>query len=247
MRSSRSSRPDRIKWLLAAGISLIVLVGGYIVYHRYFYHPNVDVSEYPVKGIDVSSHNGAIDWGVVKKSGKVEFVYVKSSEGATYSDARFSHNVERAQAVGLPVGAYHFFRKNRGGKAQAENFMNAVGKRHLDLPWVIDIEDWDNDDNVDDKVVSKHLLEMASILEEKGHPVMIYTNGDGYKKFYKPNFQGEPLWLCSFKRPASLNTDHVFQQYSHWGKIPGIKGDVDLNVFIGSRHQWEQWLRRYKQ
>lgn len=247
MRSSRSSKPDRIKWLLAAGIVLIVLAVGYMVYHRYFYHPKVDVSEYPVKGIDVSSHNGVIDWNVVKKSGKVEFVYVKSSEGATYRDTRFSHNVKQAQAVGLPVGAYHFFRKNREGKAQAENFMKSVGKHRLDLPWVIDIEDWDNDDDVADSLVSRRLVEMASALEEKGHPVMIYTNGNGFKKFYKPNFQGEPLWLCSFKQPATLTTGHVFQQYSHWGEIPGIKGDVDLNAFIGTRFQWEQWLRRYKQ
>lgn len=221
-------------------------MAGYLVYNRYIRHPEVDVSDYPVKGIDVSSHNGTIDWRMVKQTGKVEFVYVKASEGATYRDALFARNVERAQAVGLPVGAYHFFRKNREGKAQAENFMKAVGKHKIDLPWVIDIEDWDNASGVDNDLVSRRLVEMATVLEEKGHPVMIYTNGDGYKKFYKPNFQGEPLWLCSFLRPSSLKAGHAFQQYSHWGKIPGIEGDVDLNVFIGSRHQWEQWLRRYK-
>ena len=243
-----SARHDLIPYVLTVGAVALAIVLAVYVYKHYFYHPSVDVSQFPIKGIDVSNHNGRIDWNTVATKGDVKFVYIKASEGATHTDSLFRLNAELARKAGLAVGAYHFFRKNREGQQQADNFIQAVGNIQLDLPWVVDIEDWDNDDDVDAKVVSQRLVDMVTRLEEKGHPVMIYTNGNGFKSYYKPHFQGEPLWLCSFKDPAKLkpSTGHIMQQYSHWGKVEGIDGDVDLNIFMGSTHEWEKWLRRYQ-
>ena len=81
-------------------------------------------------------------------------------------------------------------------------------------------------------------------LKKKGFEVMLYTNGDGYKNYIAGNLDGEYLWLCSFKSPGTLHKQygHKIQQYSHWGTVDGVKGEVDLNVFNGSRGEWEKWL-----
>ena len=84
---------------------------------------------------------------------------------------------------------------------------------------------------------------MVKVLKQEGYKVMIYTNGDGYRKYYKPNFEGEYLWLCKLSDPDSVSTaGHQFQQFSHRGRVSGVSGDVDMNVFMGSEREWDKWL-----
>ena len=244
----RKQRPDYIKWLLIMGtVALaIVLVVVYVNRHR-IWHANVviDSSRYPVKGIDVSKHNGDINFDKVALQG-YRFVFVKASEGATYRDPNFERNVAAARKAGLLVGAYHFFRKNRDGFIQANNFINACAHVKLDLPMVIDIEDWGNDTFVDEELVQTRVREMGQTLSARRHKFMIYTNGNGYDKYYKPNFGHVPLWLCSFNKPQEIRQfGHTFQQYSHWGSVEGIDGEVDLDVFCGSMDDWHRFVNNY--
>ena len=85
---------------------------------------------------------------------------------------------------------------------------------------------------------------MIDNLQSRGFKVMIYTNGNGYKKYVKDRpFVNVNLWLCSFKKPDDIaHIPHQLQQYSHHGRVNGINGDVDLDVFNGNEKQWEQWL-----
>lgn len=240
---------DYIKWcLIVGGVAAIALLG-YLLADRYnLLHRtvNIDMEKYPVRGIDVSKHNGEIDFKAVAAAG-YKFVFIKATEGATYRDASFERNYRAAREAGLKVGAYHFFRKNRGGGAQARNLLNAVSKCKLDLPLVIDLEDWGNDHFVSAKEVIASLSEMVDTLRvAHGYHVAIYTNGDGYRKYYKDRFEDYDLWLCSFTRPDSLTSyHHTFQQYSHWATVDGIEGDVDLNVFCGSQREWESRLKQW--
>lgn len=202
----------------------------------------IDRSKYPIVGIDVSTHNGDIDFEKVKNDG-YSFVIIKATEGVDHHDARFDQNYESARKAGLKVGAYHFFRKNTDGLNQAKNFIETIGWRKMDLPIVIDVEDWSNDKDVKDDRTQKHLDAMLDNLRSRGYKVMIYTNGDGYKKYVKDGHVNVNLWICSFRNPESLRRmPHMIQQYSHWGRVKGIWGDVDLNVFNGSQQQWEKWL-----
>ncbi len=243
----RNTSPDYIKYMLVAGGILIAVVFGYQAYKHYglarFFYDDVTLGErYPVRGIDVSNHNGRIDYDKVAAAG-YSFVFVKSSEGATFKDPRFKRNCKDAAENGLKVGAYHFFRKNREGEAQAVNFMQSIKGVKLDMPLVVDVEDWENVNNVDDATVQKRLRAMVKTLKASGYKVMIYTNGDGMKSYYEPNFKGEYLWLCTFNDPDSVvHRGHTIQQFSHWGKVNGVKGEVDLNVFMGTSREWEQWL-----
>lgn len=249
-RSQVKTKPDYIKWLLLIGAaSLGVLLGGYVFWHYILPHSvPVDRFRYPVAGIDVSKHNGKIDFEKVRDD-NYQFVFIKASEGKTYRDDAFASNYKAAHEAGLKVGAYHFFRKNRTGREQADNLLKVIKGKTLDLPVVIDLEDdWGNGATTKRDVAVQRLLEMITCLNDQGYQVMIYTNMDGYKKYYKDMLTDCDLWLCSFTSPEDLQSQigHRIQQYNHEGKVAGVKGDVDLNVFLGSKREWQTYLDQVK-
>ena len=225
------------------------MMGAYVVWHYILPHSvTVDRFRYPVAGLDVSKHNGEIDFEQVVDD-DYQFVFIKASEGKTYRDEAFDRNYQAARDAGLKVGAYHFFRKNRTGQEQADNLLGTIGDRELDLPLVIDLEDdWGNGATTSRETALERVMAMIAILKDKGYDVMIYTNKDGYDKYYKGMLGDCDLWLCSFTSPDLLpNLPHSFQQYSFEGKVSGVKSDVDLNVFRGSRSQWHSYLDQVKQ
>ena len=244
------TQPDFIKWLLLAGVvALVVLLGGYVVKHYLWPHSvAVDRFRYPIAGIDVSKHNGDIDYKQVADD-NYQFVFIKASEGKTYQDEAFDRNYRGAREAGLKVGAYHFFRKNRTGREQADNLLGVIKGKTLDLPLVIDLEDdWGNGATTSRQTAIERVIEMVSILNDKGYKVMIYTNGDGYEKYYKNMLVDCDLWLCSFTSPDQLpDMPHRIQQFDHEGTVAGVKGDVDLNVFRGSKREWVRYLDQVKQ
>ena len=249
----QSSAPKRkIIKLVLAGLAVLLVATGVVLYWAYKNRVDIqhwwrgeiviDRNKYPIVGIDVSAHNGDIDFNKVRADG-YSFVFIKASEGEDYQDSKFLKNYEKARRAGLKVGAYHFFRKKTDGLNQAKNFLEMVGWCKLDLPLVVDVEDWSNDDQIKDERTQKHLDAMLDNLKSRGYKVMIYTNGNGYKKYIKNGQININLWLCSFKQPDKLRRiPHQMQQYSHWGRVRGIWGDVDLNVFNGSEQQWLKWL-----
>ena len=249
----QSSAPKRkIIKLVLAGLAVLLVATGVVLYWAYKNRVDIqhwwrgeiviDRNKYPIVGIDVSAHNGDIDFNKVRADG-YSFVFIKASEGEDYQDSKFLKNYEKARHAGLKVGAYHFFRKKTDGLNQAKNFLEMVGWCKLDLPLVVDVEDWSNDDQIKDERTQKHLDAMLDNLKSRGYKVMIYTNGNGYKKYIKNGQININLWLCSFKQPDKLRRiPHQMQQYSHWGRVRGIWGDVDLNVFNGSEQQWLKWL-----
>ena len=99
-----ATKPDYIKWLLIAGAAaLVVLLGGYVVWHYILPHSvAVDRFRYPVAGIDVSKHNGDIDFEMVLED-DYQFVFIKASEGKTYRDEAFNSNYRKAREAGLPL------------------------------------------------------------------------------------------------------------------------------------------------
>lgn len=229
-------------------LCLLMLIGGLVYVTRRIYgsRPHIVVykNEYPIGGIDVSSHNGVIDFRRVVAD-SITFVYIKASEGSDFRDSKFSVNCDSAANAGLKVGAYHFFRKNGNGKLQAANFIDAIAGRRLDLPLVIDVEDWGNESADNEAVVKRNLRDMVASLDSCGYRVMIYTNKDGYSSYIKDDFSHFDLWLCTFKHPRKVvGYNWKILQYSHWGVVDGINGDVDLNVFNGDSLQWKAWLEQ---
>ncbi len=204
--------------------------------------PYVDTERYPVRGIDVSSHNGTVDFKKVKKDG-YEFVFIKATEGGDFKDSRFRENYIGAGKAGILRGAYHFFRFDKDGVDQAVNFLQAIGHRKLELGLVIDVEEEGNPDNIPTEDVKEKLQRMLEFLNMMGHRVTLYTNVQGYEKYFLNTFAGHPLWICSFSR-TPVDVDWSFWQYDHHGKVSGIKGDADLNAFSGSREDWDKILNQ---
>jgi len=196
----------------------------------------------------VSKHNGDIDFDKVRDD-DYQFVFIKASEGKTYRDDAFDRNYQGAVRAGLKVGAYHFFRKNRTGREQADNLLAVIKGKPLDLPLVIDLEDdWGNGATVSRQTAVERVMDMIDILNGKGYQVMIYTNLDGYNKYYKDMLGDHDLWLCSFTSPDLLTSmPHRIQQFNHEGSVNGVDGKVDLNVFRGTRSEWKSYLSGIKQ
>lgn len=192
--------------------------------------------DYPVRGVDISAHNGQVDFRRLATA--VDFVFIKVSEGATWNDRGFDENYRKAREAGLKVGAYHFFRYDRPGVPQAINVYNALWHKQLDLPLAIDVEDTGNAAGVDDETINQRLHDMVRFLENRGIKLMFYTNKRGYRQYVSRDFSIYPLWICSFTDPP-VKAKWTFWQFTHSGRVPGIKGDVDLDVFNGTRAEFD--------
>lgn len=204
-------------------------------------HIDVDRREYPVKGIDISSHNGPrIDFDAVA-SDTVEFVYIKASEGENFRDSLFYRNYAGAVKAGLKVGAYHYFRFDREGWRQGRNMLDAIGRLRFDLPPAIDVEEWGNPRNFSTEEVVTQLRDMVEYLKEYGYSPVIYTNLAGYNRFIRFRLDDNPVWISSFKR-RPLDAPWVLWQHSHKGEVKGIGTPTDINTFNGTEQEWSEWL-----
>jgi len=201
-------------------------------------HP--DRALYPVRGIDISAHNGIVDFEALSAD-SIDFVIIKATEGATFKDRAFDDNMRMVRRSSLAVGVYHFFRFDSPGHMQALNFLNCIRGRDFDMPLVIDVEEWGNPSDVSTDVVLDRLSEMADYIVARGYRVMIYTNKDGYARFFNNRPGRFPLWICSFTNPPGPSEWQLWQ-YSHRGGVDGVDGNVDMNTFNGSRDDWRRWL-----
>lgn len=194
-------------------------------------------------GIDVSHLQGDIDFGRVKAAG-VQFVFLKATEGGTYVDKAFAGNRAKLKAVGLPCGAYHFFRPKGPVDKQVDNFCNTVGKLQPgDLPPVLDVEvpeDWVGIP-IADRV--KMILQWLNAVEKRlGVQPIVYINNP----MARDQLASDPalakylLWVAHYtNRPAPSVpkpwTAWTFWQYSETGVVDGIVDkEVDLNKFAGT-------------
>jgi lysozyme len=214
---------------------LIVIVLGILLYFRviWFVYPNKN--KYSVYGLDVSNHQGIIDWENVDE--KYKFVFVKATEGDTFVDKQFNKNANSVKNTGRILGAYHFFHFNYNGIDQANNFINTAGNI-IDLPPVVDFEFSGNPDSYKKDLLLNELKNCINKLEEHyKHSVIIYTTKDAYKYIIKGNFDN-PIWYRSIILPLNKKIKNVkFWQYHNSAKIKGIDNKVDLNVFKGNLNE----------
>lgn len=202
--------------------------------------PYVDPARYPVRGIDVSAHNGMMNLKAARADG-IDFIFIKASEGSSFRDENFRLNYAKAREAGMKIGAYHFFRFDVAGVPQAMNLLGAIGDRPLDIGIAVDVEQHGNPDGIAPDVVADRLTAMLEYLNLKGHRVILYTNRDGYYDLLEKDFRGQPLWICSFSNPP-IATDWLFWQFNHRGRVKGIAGDVDINTFNGDSSEWYDFL-----
>lgn len=230
--------------LLVAGIAVFRLL------HVREPHVEVDRSRYPVMGVDLSAHNGVVNFDSLSDAG-VHFAYLKASEGECFRDPAFVRNYAGARRTGIAVGAYHFFRFDADGRKQARNVLAATVGCVLDLPTAIDVEESGNPAGIPTALVAERLETLVAHLQAAGRRVIIYTNKNGDARFMRHRFdniaEGDPeLWICSFTDPPLNRRPWRLWQHSHRSRLPGVDGAVDLNTFNGSVEEWEAWLDSQK-
>lgn len=197
-------------------------------------HETSRLDQYPIQGIDVSHYQSRINWDTVAEQG-LTFAFVKASEGQTYQDSLFCHNWEEMKRVGLRRGAYHFFRPTVPVSDQIRNFVERVEMQYGDMPPVLDVEVIDG--------VSKMMLIhgvqewLRAIEAQYNIKPILYTNLKFYNKLLAGHFDDYPIWIARYntREPTlACGRDWQFWQHGNRGRLPGITGDVDFNVFKGS-------------
>ncbi len=227
--------------IIAAAALAIFSTGVWRVVQSRQPHVDVERDRYPVMGVDLSAHNGDVDFERVAAAG-VDFVFLKASEGTDFRDPKFISNYNAARKAGIKVGAYHFFRFDSDGYRQGRNFLTAVDSLDLDLPLAIDIEDSGNPTGHEADDVASSLRGMIFALEGSRNKVILYTNKKGYDRYVRGRLDEMPVWLCSFTNPPISSDNWLLWQHSHRSHIDGISGEVDMNTFNGDSISWSQWL-----
>lgn len=191
---------------------------------------------YKVYGIDVSHHQGRINWDEVAAMNanniSIDFALMKATEGITRQDMLFDRNWKQAQKSGIMRGAYHFFLPSRDAAKQAENFINVVELSPGDLPPVLDIEVTNRKSK---KEIVEGALEWCRIVEEHyGMKPVIYTSPKYYSTYLADDFGDYPLWIAHYdKARPGIGRKFQFWQFTDKATINGVKKGVDMNVFRG--------------
>jgi lysozyme len=226
--------------LAAVGYMLYFLVmNGYL---RFNYPSEV---AYSVKGIDISHHQGDIDWDALATE-DVDFVYIKSTEGGDFKDTKFLEYHKEALDHEMRVGAYHYFSFCKSGKEQAQNFINTVPKSVSALPPAIDLE-YDahcNNDVAPADLVPELLVLIDILTKYYGKSPVIYCNEAVYEKYLViDEMRDVKFWIRDLYAQPKLsnNKNWTIWQHSSRGTLKGIEGNVDLNVFSGSEELFEEF------
>ncbi len=205
--------------LIAVALAWLVLIPNY--------RPGLRSGE--VYGIDVSHHQGEIDWAAVAAD-DISFAYIKATEGGDWVDTRFEQNWSEARAVGLNVGAYHFFRTCTDGALQAENLLRVVPDVPS-LPIAIDVEGHGRcGEGVTDADIRRELETLVDVVEAERGPVVFYVL-EGFDAF-EDVFADRERWQRSIGLRPSNDDWYVWQQ-SFTAAVDGIDGPVDLNIGSG--------------
>lgn len=194
-------------------------------------------------GIDVSSHQNQIDWQQVADAG-IEFVFVRLgyrgySLGDIYADDYVDYNLREARAAGLQVGAYFYSQAlNETEAAEEAAFcLDILGDYALDLPLVFDWEYVSEDARTG--AMSRDALTACAVtfceaVEAAGYEPMVYTNPDLAETLFDLTALGEyPLWLAMYTDTMGYPYAFDIWQYTASGDLPGIEGDVDINIMPG--------------
>lgn len=239
---------NRKAWIIG-GIAVIALYIGIFYYFfvgptgfrwRAFYGDAKYPEGYEIHGIDISHYQGKINWNRLRSNALIDgcplrFIIVKATEGSSQVDPNFEDNFYQVREYGFIRGVYHFWSIHSSARAQANFFLKKVHLQNGDLPPVLDIEHKPPTQSIED--FQTDVLTWLHIVEDKYHvKPIIYT----YYKFKQnylntPVFDDYPYWIAHYYvDKVEYRGNWKFWQHTDSGVLPGIKGNVDLNIYNGS-------------
>lgn len=195
-------------------------------------------SGYDIHGIDISHYQGKIDWGRLLQNKQtatpLHFIFMKATEGGDHNDTTFQTNFANARNHGFIRGAYHFYIPGTDALKQADFFIRTVKLDSGDLPPVLDVEVTGRKEKKELQQGIKRWLDR--IESHYGVKPILYTSYKFKTRYLDDSiFNAYPYWIAhyyvdSVKYQGKWN----FWQHTDVGNVPGIKEDVDLNVFNGT-------------
>jgi lysozyme len=191
---------------------------------------DVTLAEDEVMGIDVSVHQGQVDWPQVADAG-YSFAYIKATEGVDYVDPQFTANWRGVHQAGMTRGAYHYFTLCSSGADQAADFLKTVPVDDTALPPALDLEfDGACDERPEADDAQGEIDAFVSAVEAAwGRRVVVYSSSEWRMHYGLPVAEERPDWLFSDSgRPGQ--GDWAVWQLRFDGTVPGITKKVDVDV-----------------
>lgn len=193
-------------------------------------------------GVDVSEHQGYVDWVQLKESG-FSFAFIRlgyrgyGQEGRICLDSEFHRNMQNAQAAGFDVGVYFFAQAVNEEEAmeEADFVLRNLEGYTLQLPVVYDpehiLDDEARTDNVTGRQFTANAEVFCSAVEEAGRRPMIYANmlWEAFELDLE-QLSGYPVWYADYEPAPQTPYQFEFWQYTNQGQVPGITGNADLNI-----------------
>lgn len=242
----RHRMPVWLKWIIAVVIVCVYVWGFYTFFvsptgfrWRALYGDAKYPEGYEIHGIDISHYQGKIDWDLLRNAMitrcPLRFVIVKSTEGADHVDENFRENFHFARETGFLRGAYHFWSNKTPAKKQARFFIEQVHLEEGDLPPILDVEHKPQDKTIAE--LQEQILEWLQIMEQHYHTKpIIYTYYRFKQQFLDDErFDRYPYWIAHYYVDRmEYDGPWKFWQHTDAGRLPGIRGNVDLDIYNGS-------------
>ena len=194
---------------------------------------------YEIHGIDISHYQENIDWDELRygmiEGCPIRFIVVKASEGSTKIDSKFEDYFYQAREHGFIRGVYHFWSTKSSARDQAYFFLKNVRLESGDLPPVLDIEKKAKEQRLED--FQLEVLAWLHIVEDKYHvKPIIYTYYKFKDKYLSdPVFDDYPYWIAHYYvDKVEYKGEWKFWQHTDAGRLPGIQGAIDFNIYNGS-------------
>lgn len=191
-------------------------------------------------GLDVSEYQGKIRWTYVdtlENKYPLHFVFIRATVGKDRKDRQFNKNWLGAKENKMIRGAYHYYRPNENSIEQAELFIKTVTLQKGDLPPVLDIEKLPKNQSIENlKLGLKRWL--TAVESHYGVKPIIYTGERYYDDFLKEEFSDYLFWIANYNfYREEIAGDWLFWQFTEKASVPGIKGNVDINIYNGDLQQ----------
>lgn len=210
-------------------------------YNRNNYLVLSDGESYP--GVDVSAFQGDIDWQQVADSG-IRFAMLRlgyrgyGKKGTLVKDEFIDKNLKGAQEAGLSIGAYFFSQATNLKEVdeEIEFMLEILGDHSLDMPIVFDweyVSDTARTAKVDARTLTDMTLYFCKNMEEKGFSPMVYFNWhQGDTLMHLKELEEYPFWLAFYADRMVYPYKVEMWQWTSTGTVPGINGNVDINVYF---------------
>jgi lysozyme len=191
-------------------------------------------------GIDVSEYQGTISWSYVdtiENKYPLHFVFIRATVGKDRPDRQFKRNWLGAKENRMIRGAYHYYRPNENSLQQAELFIKTVKLQKGDLPPVLDIEKLPKNQSIANlKLGLRRWLQ--AVESHYGVKPIIYSGERYYDDFLKEEFSDYLFWIANYNfYREQIGSDWLFWQFTEKASIPGIVGNVDVNIYNGDLQQ----------